>query len=150
MDDSQIDQQLSNAQKKGKFLTSEEVNYISVVQEQELHTKLFKNKRDSNTGENPSCNNKCRLYINNLEDISSIVAGWSKISARYYLPFRHDEVSKTVLDSHLEELFPDKRIILSSDSEYIYNENPQEYWWNLSAKTATKIPHNKPKSKQRN
>ena len=75
MDDSQIDQQLSNAQKKGKFLTSEEVNYMSVVQEQELHTKFFKNKRDRDTGKNPSCNNKCRLYINNLEDISSIVAG---------------------------------------------------------------------------
>ena len=150
MDDSQIDQQLSNAQKKDKFLTSEEVNYISVVQEQELHTKFFKNKRDSDTGKNPSCNNKYRLSINNLGDISSIVAGWSQISARYYLSFRHDEVSKTVLDSHLKELFPDKRITLSSDSEYIYNENPQEYWWNFSAKTATKIPHNKPKLKQRN
>ena len=33
---------------------------------------------------------------------------------------------------------------LSSDPEYIYKEHPREYWWNISIKTATKIPHNKP------
>ena len=27
---------------------------------------------------------------------------------------------------------------------YIYKEHPREYWWNISIKTATKIPHNKP------
>ena len=27
---------------------------------------------------------------------------------------------------------------------YIYTEKPREYWWNVSIKTATKVPHNKP------
>ena len=33
---------------------------------------------------------------------------------------------------------------LSSDPEFIHKEHPQEYWWNISIKTAIKIPHNKP------
>ena len=39
---------------------------------------------------------------------------------------------------------PDKQITLSSDPEYIYKEHRRECWWNISIKTATKIPHNKP------
>ena len=144
MDDPQTDKQLSNAWRKDKYLTSEVENYISVVQDQELPTNFLKNKRDRDSGKNPSCNNKCRLCINNVEDISHIVAGCSQMSARYYLPLRHDEVAKTVLNSHLKKFCPDKQIILSSDPEYIYKEHPREYWWNISIKTATKIPHNKP------
>ena len=143
MDDPQIDKQLCDAWKKVKYLTSEVENYISVVQDQELPTKFLKNKRDRDSGKNPNCNNKCRLCINNVEDISHIVAGCSQMSARYYLPLRHDEVAKTVLNSHLKN-FSDKQITLSSDPEFIYKEHAREYWWNISIKTATKIPHNKP------
>ena len=82
MDDPQIDKQLSNAWRKNKYLTSEVENYVSVVQDQELLTKFLKNKRDRDSGENPSCSNKCRLCINNVEDISDIVAGCSQMSAR--------------------------------------------------------------------
>ena len=39
--------------------------------------------------------------------------------ARYYLPLRHDEVAKTVLNFHLKKLCPDKQITLSSNPEYI-------------------------------
>ena len=102
MDDPQIYNQLNNAWKKDKYLTSEVESYISVIQDQALPTKLLKNKRDRYSGKNPNCNNKCRLCINNVEDISHYAAGCSQISARYYLPLRHDEVVKTVLNSHLK------------------------------------------------
>ena len=46
MDDPQIDKQLSNAQRKDKYLTSEVENHVSVVQDQELPTKFLKNKRE--------------------------------------------------------------------------------------------------------
>ena len=94
MDDPQIDKQLNNARRKDKYLISEVENYTYVVQEQELPTKFLKNKRNKDSGKNPNCNNKCRLCINNAEDISHIVAGCSQMSARYYLPLRHDEVAK--------------------------------------------------------
>ena len=64
--------------------------------------------------------------------------------ARYYLPLRHDEVAKTVLNFHLKKLCPDKQITLSSNPEYIYKVPLQEQWWNILKKTATKIQHNKP------
>ena len=120
MDDPQIDKQLSNAWRKDKYLTSDVENYISLVQDQELPTKLLKNKRDRESEKNPSCNNKCRLCINNVEDISHIVAGCYQMSARYYLPLRHDEVAKTVLNSHLKNFCLDKQITPSSDPEFIY------------------------------
>ena len=41
------------------------------------------------------------------------------MSARYYLPFRHDEVAKAVMNSHLKKFYPSKNIILSSALEYI-------------------------------
>ena len=86
---------------------------------QELLTKILKNKRDRDSGKNPSCNNKCRLCIKNVKDISHIAAGCSQMSGRYYLPLRHNEVAKTVLNSHLKKFCPDKQVILSSDAEYI-------------------------------
>ena len=107
MDDPRIDKQLINAWREDKYLTSEVENYISVVQDQELPTKYLKNKRDRDSGKNPSCN-KCRLCINNVEDISHIVAACSQMSARCYLPRRHDEVAKTVLNSHLKKFYSDK------------------------------------------
>ena len=106
--------------------------------------KILKNKRDRDSGKNPNSNNKCRLCTENVEDISHIVAEYSQMSARYYLPLRHDEVSKSVLNSHLKIFRPDKQITLSSDPEFIYKEHPRQYWWNILIKTATKIPHNKP------
>ena len=79
-----------------------------------------------------------------MEDINHIVAGWSQMSARYYLPLRQDEVTKAILNAHLKTFCPYKQIPLSSDPEVIYKEHPREYWWNISIKIATKIPHNKP------
>ena len=66
------------------------------------------------------------------------------MSARYYLLLRHDEVAKTVLNSHLKKFYPSKNATVSSETEYIYRENLREYWWNLSVKRATKVPHDKP------
>ena len=66
------------------------------------------------------------------------------MSARHYLPLRHDEVVKTVLNSHLKKLYSSKEVKFSSEPEYIYEKDHREYWWNVSVKTATKVAHNKP------
>ena len=79
-----------------------------------------------------------------MEDISHILADCSQMSARSYLPPRHDEVAKTVMNSHLKDFCPDKQITFPNDPEYIYRKHPREYWWNISITTATKKPHNKP------
>ena len=140
MDDPQTDKR-SNAWRKDKYLTAEVENYMSVVQDQELPTQFLKNKRERDSGKNLCCNNKCRLCINNVEDIIHI-AGCPQMLSRYYLPLRCDEVAKTVLNFHLKKFCPDKQITFSSDSEFIYKKHPREYWQNISIKTATKIQHN--------
>ena len=72
------------------------------------------------------------------------MAGCSNMSARYYLPLRHYEVAKTVFNSHLRKFYPSKEIKFSSEPEYSYEKDRQEYWRNVSVKTATKVAHNKP------
>ena len=120
--------------KKDKFITSQLENYLSTIQDQELPTKYLKNNRARDSGKIPDCNNKCRLCTINVENISHIIAGCSHMSTRYYLPLRHNEVAKTVMNCHLKKFYPSKNIILSSEPEYIYKEN---------LKTTTKISHNK-------
>ena len=66
------------------------------------------------------------------------------MSARYYLPLRHDEIAKIVLNSHLKKFYSSKEVKFSSEPEYIYEKDHREYWWNASVKTATKVAHNKP------
>ena len=72
------------------------------------------------------------------------MAGCSNMSARYYLPLRHYEVAKTVFNSHLRKFYQSKEIKFSSEPEYSYEKDHQEYWRNVSVKTATKVAHNKP------
>ena len=72
------------------------------------------------------------------------MAGCSHMSARHYLPLRHYEVAKTVCNSHLRKFHPSKEIKFSSEPEYTYEKDHQEYWRNVSVKTATKVAHNKP------
>ena len=50
------------------------------------------------------------------------------MSTRYYLPLRHDEVAKAVLNSHLKKFCPSKEIKFSLGPEYIYEKDHQEYW----------------------
>ena len=95
-------------------------------------------------GNIPNHNSKCRLCMSTVEDIGHILAGSSQMSSRFYLPLRHDEVAKKILYYHIKKYSPDKKITLSNESEYIYTEKHREYWWSVSIKTATKVPHNKP------
>ena len=39
---------------------------------------------------------------------------------------------------------PDMKYRESTDYEYIIKHDDMEYWWNISIKTAAKVPHNKP------
>ena len=126
--DKQLDKHLSNYRKKDKFVTSQLENYLSAIKDQELSTKYLKNKRAPDSGKTPDCNNKCRLCTTNVEDISHIIAGCSHMSARYCLLPRHSELAKTLLNSHLKKFYPSKNITLSSEPEYIYQENSREYW----------------------
>ena len=103
MNDPQIDKQISNTWRKDKYLTLEVENYICCTRPR-TPTKFLKKKEVEIVVKILTVTNACRLCINNVEDISHIVAGCSEMSARYYLPLRHEEVAETVLNSHLKIL----------------------------------------------
>ena len=66
------------------------------------------------------------------------------MSARYYLPLRHDRMGKILYNTHIQKHFPETKNEQLQEPEYIRKVKHMEYWWNISIKTATKVPHNKP------
>ena len=66
------------------------------------------------------------------------------MSARYYLPMRHDMVAKTLYKEMIKkhpEIEVPKEV---NEQEYIQKVGDNEYWRNLPINAAQKVPHNKP------
>ena len=89
-----IDKQQSLAWTKNRFITSDLEGYMGTITEQELPTKYIRNKRDRDSGKTPTCNNKCRLCHTAIENITHVICNCPEMSARYYLPLRHDQMGK--------------------------------------------------------
>ena len=67
------------------------------------------------------------------------------MSARYYKVLRHDVIARTLFNSIRKLYKPDLvNLPRSYEDEAAVLEGDHEYWWNVSVKTASKIPHNKP------
>ena len=133
---------------KDKSMTSHFESYALAIQQQEIGTKdlLYRRAvRHNQPNGGNKMSNKCRLCKIKVEDIAHIISGCPKMSARYYLPFRHDIVAKNMLNSIRKINNPNiKKPNLQYPNETIINEGDHEYWWNISVKSTTNIPHNKP------
>ena len=66
------------------------------------------------------------------------------MSARYYLPLRHDQMGKILYISHIQKHFPETKVKHLQEPEYICRVKHMGCWWNITIKTATKILHNRP------
>ena len=96
--DGQIGKQLRSYRRKNNFIESVVENYLSTIQNQKSPTKYLKNKGARDNGITPD-------YVNNVEDISYTEASYMlHVLTRYYLPLRHDEVIKTVVNVHVQEI----------------------------------------------
>ena len=96
--DGQIGKQLRTYHRKNNFIESVVENYLSTIQNQKSPTKYLKNKGARDNGITPD-------YVNNVEDISYTEASYMlHVLTRYYLPLRHDEVIKTVVNVHVQEI----------------------------------------------
>ena len=89
-------------------------------------------------------NNKCRLCKTSVEDVNHIIASCNQMSARYYLPLRHDAVASNLLEIIIKKNHSEQNVKLMNESEYVLKIDNHEYWWNISIKTTTKFIHNKP------
>ena len=53
-------------------------------------------------------------------------------------------MGKILYISLIQKHSPETKVEKIQEPEYIRRVKHMEYWWNISIKTATKIPHNKP------
>ena len=79
-----IDRSLSFLWKKDRYVTYECENYLSAIQDQELPRKYLRYKRVLDKDNFQNHNNKCRLCMSSVEDISHILAGYSQMSSGFY------------------------------------------------------------------
>ena len=62
--------------------------------------------------------------------------------SRYYLPLRHDTITKYIYEQHRMKLVHGCSVEYPAE-EFVHSEGNIEYWWNLSIKTAIKTKINK-------
>ena len=135
---------VSQQRSRTKQITSPFRGYLGTIQDQEMPTKYFVHKRQTDSGQSPTANNKCRLCKISIEDVNHIISSCPKMSTRYYLPLRHDALAKCILKAVITKNHPNERYRDSNEYEFVKKIGDKEYWWNISIKTVTEIPHNKP------
>ena len=113
---------------KNRKLASHFEGYIAATQEQEIPTKYLINKRARDTGKKPPCDNKCRLCKTNVEYVIHIISCCLFMSARYYLPMRHDMVAKTFYKEIIKKNHPETEVPNKiNEQEYIQKVGDNEY-----------------------
>ena len=133
------DKQQSLAWTKDRFITSDSEGYVGTITEQELPIKYIRNKRERDSGKTRTYNNKCRLCHTTIEDVTHVICNCPEMSARYYLPLRHDRMGKILYISHIQKHFPETKVEHLQEPEYIRRVKHMEYWWNITIKTVTRI-----------
>ena len=93
--------------------------YMRIITEQELPTKYIRNKRDRDSGKAPTCNNKSRLCLTAIEDVTHVICNCPEMSARYYLPLRHDRMGKILYSSHIQKHLPETKVEQLQEPECI-------------------------------
>ena len=101
-------------------------------------------KSQIDAGITPSVNNKWRLSKSNVQDVNHIISSYHQMSARYYLPLRHDVIASNIMKMMIKKNHQERNAKLLNEPEYVIKIDNHEYWWNMSIKTATKTPHIKP------
>ena len=73
-----------------------------------------------------------------------MISGCPNMSSRYDLALQHDAVAKYLFQAHIKKNNPGATFKDNREYKFMYKANKYEYWWSISIKTITKIPHNKP------
>ena len=97
--------------------------YLLTIRDQEIPTKSLINKCLCDSGQELTCNTKCRLCKNNVEDVNHIISSCPEMSIRFYLPIRHDIIAKTILKAIILKENPNDKFRHQRDSEYVYKVN---------------------------
>ena len=94
----EIDQLKSKQRTCNKHMTSHFEASACAIQEQEIGTKDLINQHNKKVGvHTDDC---CRLCKNQVQDMFHVISSCSRMSSHYYLPLRHDAISKYVYEHH--------------------------------------------------
>ena len=124
-------------------MSSEFEAYAFAIKNQEIATKYIQAKRQKGNTSNTIMDTISKLCKSATEDIIHKIAS-SLMFVRYCLPLRHDVIAKIVYNALIYNQNPSYQKHDLEGPEYIHKEGNLECWWNISIKTATKIPHKKP------
>ena len=140
----ETDQKLSCSRTKNCSMASHFEGYLAAILDQGIPIKFLKHKRQIDAGITPAGNNKRRLCKSNVKDVNHILPSCDQMSALYYIPLRHDVIASNVLKMIIKKNHQEQYVKLLNEPEYLIKIDNHEYWWNMSIKKTTKIPHNKP------
>ena len=101
-------------------MTSHFEGCIAAIQEQEIPTKYLINKRARDAEKEPPYDNKCRLCKTNVEFVIQVAVFF--MSARYYLPMKHDMVAKTLFEKNHKESTQKLKFQRKSMNKGAYNK----------------------------
>ena len=69
-----IDMSVSQQRSRTKQITSQFKGYLGTIQDQQIPTKFLVHKRQIDSVQSPTTNNKCRLCKINIEDMNHMVS----------------------------------------------------------------------------
>ena len=75
-----IDISVSQQRSRTKQITSQFEGYLGAIQDQEIPTKFLVHKRQIDSGQSPTTNNKCHQGKTNTEDMNHIISSCPKMS----------------------------------------------------------------------
>ena len=118
---------VSQQRSRTKQITSQFEGYLEAIQDQEIPTKFLFHKRQIDSGQSPTTNNKCRLCKINIEDVNHIVSSCPKMLTRCYFPLQHDALAeyilKAIITNHSNERYRDL-----NEYEFVKKIGDKEYW----------------------
>ena len=92
-----------------KQITSQFEGYLGAIQDHEIPTNFLVHKRQIDSGQSSTANNKCHLCKINIEDVNHIISSCPKMSTWYYLSLHHDALTKYILKVIIKKNHPNER-----------------------------------------
>ena len=89
-----LDQKLTDQWSNNRYISSHFEAYTCAIHEQEIGTKDLIYRRELKNNQQPTNDNKCRLFKVHVGDVTHIISSCNKMSSRYYLPIRHEIIAK--------------------------------------------------------
>ena len=115
LESQEIDKQLSLLWTTNKYMTLYFESYAFAISEQEINTKDLNYRRNKAQNQTVYIDNKCRFCKTSAIIVFHILCSCPKMSSRYYLPLRHDIITKHILENLVKKIDPHQKTTYSDE-----------------------------------